>query len=317
MQPRKRVPPARHAQAISVEVEDSRSDPQGAGRQWLGPWPGHGAAQAARARCRCRPPRRWRGSSPSRDGGGQPRKRPGPPTSLRVRDGPRVLAVDAFSGPGRPEPVHDLQLLDDRSRYLLASHVAPGERAADACAWSARIERFQVPCLLLSDNGTAFNQTEWVVAASSSTTRGLGTHDHGAHQKGGRVYAERWLRKQRAPERAAAGRLDRIYTAAHIWAATSQVCRGRSLSRCHHTPDQPPPMLHETSTTEASSASRVDHARLATHRHPRHRLTSARPSTSSTPRHPHQHRHPHPRQGLLRQRTAARWRPTTQTSRLT
>jgi putative transposase len=51
------------------------------------------------------------------------------------------------------------QLLDDHSRYLIASHVAPGERSVDAITVvRSGIERFQVPCLLLSDNGVAFNR---------------------------------------------------------------------------------------------------------------------------------------------------------------
>lgn len=52
------------------------------------------------------------------------------------------------------------QLLDDRSRFMIASRVAAGgERAEDAIAVvTAGIGRFQVPRLLLTDNGAAFNQ---------------------------------------------------------------------------------------------------------------------------------------------------------------
>ena len=68
--------------------------------------------------------------------------------------------LDAFEWPladGTPSRV--FQLLDDCSRFLIASRVGPGERAEDAIAVvSTGIERFQVPCLLLSDNGSAFNQ---------------------------------------------------------------------------------------------------------------------------------------------------------------
>ena len=55
------------------------------------------------------------------------------------------------------------QVLDDRSRYLLATRVGPpgvGENATDAVAVveQAIAAAGQPPCLLLSDNGTAFNQ---------------------------------------------------------------------------------------------------------------------------------------------------------------
>lgn len=51
------------------------------------------------------------------------------------------------------------QLLDDHSRYLLGSLVAPAETSQAAITLvRAAIGRFQVPCLLLSDNGTALNR---------------------------------------------------------------------------------------------------------------------------------------------------------------
>lgn len=51
------------------------------------------------------------------------------------------------------------QLLDDCSRYLLASLVAPAETSQAAIAVTrTAIEAFQVPCLFLSDNGTALNR---------------------------------------------------------------------------------------------------------------------------------------------------------------
>jgi len=51
------------------------------------------------------------------------------------------------------------QLLDDCSRYLLASHVAPAETSAAAIAvMQSAIGAFQVPCVFLSDNGVAFNR---------------------------------------------------------------------------------------------------------------------------------------------------------------
>lgn len=67
-------------------------------------------------------------------------------------------AFDWFLADGSSVAI--FQLLDDKSRVLVASRVAEGERSADAMAVvRAGIDRFQVPCLLLSDNGTAFNQT--------------------------------------------------------------------------------------------------------------------------------------------------------------
>lgn len=52
------------------------------------------------------------------------------------------------------------QLLDDKSRFVVASHVEIGETSAGAITvLDKAIEIFQVPHLLLSDNGTAFNQT--------------------------------------------------------------------------------------------------------------------------------------------------------------
>jgi transposase InsO family protein len=52
-----------------------------------------------------------------------------------------------------------LQLTDDKSRHPIATRACPGERAVDAMAVVATgIERFQVPCRLLTDNGSAFNQ---------------------------------------------------------------------------------------------------------------------------------------------------------------
>lgn len=52
------------------------------------------------------------------------------------------------------------QLLDDCSRQILVSRVAHGETAADAIVVvDDAIAAHQVPCLLLTDNGTAFNAT--------------------------------------------------------------------------------------------------------------------------------------------------------------
>lgn len=52
------------------------------------------------------------------------------------------------------------QLLDDCSRLLIASRVASAENAEDAIAvFDQGVAAHQVPCLLLTDNGVAFNQS--------------------------------------------------------------------------------------------------------------------------------------------------------------
>lgn len=52
-----------------------------------------------------------------------------------------------------------LQLTDDKSRHPIATRAAAGERAAEAIAVvRVGIDRFQVPCRLLTDNGSAFNR---------------------------------------------------------------------------------------------------------------------------------------------------------------
>jgi putative transposase len=101
------------------------------------------------------------------------------------------------------------QLLDDHSRYLIASHVAPGERSVDAITVvRSGIERFQVPCLLLSDNGVAFNrdrlghQTQLVALLTSLGCRPItGRPGHPQTQgKDERVHQtlQRWLRARPA-----------------------------------------------------------------------------------------------------------------------
>lgn len=91
----------------------------------------------------------------------QPRKRPR--ASYRRFEFSLVhecWQLDAFEwhlADDRPCAV--FQVLDDCTRYLLASRAAPGERAEDAIAVvSKAIAEFQVPRLLLSDNGVAFNR---------------------------------------------------------------------------------------------------------------------------------------------------------------
>ena len=52
------------------------------------------------------------------------------------------------------------QLLDDCSRLMIASRVALSENADDAVAvFDQGVRAHQVPCLLLTDNGVAFNQS--------------------------------------------------------------------------------------------------------------------------------------------------------------
>ena len=73
--------------------------------------------------------------------------------------------LDAFEWPLTPTRSTCViyQVLDDRSRFLLATRVGPpgvGENATDAVVvvQQAIAAAGQPPCLLLSDNGTAFNQ---------------------------------------------------------------------------------------------------------------------------------------------------------------
>jgi transposase InsO family protein len=52
-----------------------------------------------------------------------------------------------------------LQLTDDKSRHPIVTRACWGERSVEAmAALAAGIDRFQVPCRLLTDNGSAFNQ---------------------------------------------------------------------------------------------------------------------------------------------------------------
>ena len=71
--------------------------------------------------------------------------------------------LDAFEWPlGDGSTIaHTYQVLDDCSRYLIATRVALSENSADAIAVvdQAIATAQQPPCLFLSDNGSAFNQT--------------------------------------------------------------------------------------------------------------------------------------------------------------
>ena len=79
-----------------------------------------------------------------------------------------------------------LQVTDDRSRFPIATLAAPGQRAEAARAViAAGIDRFQVPCRVLTDNGSAFNSTrlgrrtalvDWLESLGCRpVTRGAGT----------------------------------------------------------------------------------------------------------------------------------------------
>lgn len=141
----------------------------------------------------------------------QPQKRP--KTSYRRFEFALVhqcWQLDAFAwalADGTPAAV--FQLLDDHARYLIASHVASGETAAGAMTVvNLGIERFQVPLVLLTDNGVAFNLTRiGKLTALVTMLQALGcrpiTGKHGHPQTQGkdeRVHAtlQRWLRARPA-----------------------------------------------------------------------------------------------------------------------
>lgn len=71
--------------------------------------------------------------------------------------------LDAFEWPlgDGSSSAHIYQVLDDCSRFLIATKVAGSENATDAIAVvdQAITTAQQPPCLFLSDNGSAFNQT--------------------------------------------------------------------------------------------------------------------------------------------------------------
>lgn len=103
-----------------------------------------------------------------------------------------------------------LQLTDDKSRFPIATRAAVGERAEDAIAVvRTGIERFQVPCRLLTDNGAAFNRdrlgkkTQLVLWLESLGCRPVtGSPGHPQTQgKNERAHQtlQRWLRAHDAP----------------------------------------------------------------------------------------------------------------------
>jgi transposase InsO family protein len=214
MRPRPRVAAGRHPQAISAEVEELavRIRKELADAGWdhgpvtvrhrlsqLGVAP---PAASTLARLFTR-----RGLvSP------QPQKRPR--SSYRRFQFAAVhecWQLDAFQTPladGTSCVVY--QLLDDRSRALLASHVTGTETAEGAIAVVDKaIRAHQVPVLLLTDNGSAFNQTRRGLSSQLVTHVQLlgvraitGRPGHPQTQgKDERVHqtTQRWLRARARP----------------------------------------------------------------------------------------------------------------------
>jgi putative transposase len=90
----------------------------------------------------------------------QPQKRPR--SSWRRFEAAQVhhrWQLDSFAWPlAGGEAAVVFQMLDDRSRALVASRAASGETSEDAVAvFTTAVADFQVPCELLTDNGTALN----------------------------------------------------------------------------------------------------------------------------------------------------------------
>lgn len=121
--------------------------------------------------------------------------------------------LDAFEWPLADGTIATVyQVLDDHSRYLIASHVAPSENVADALVVldKAIAAAGQVPCLFLSDNGTAFNQdrrgrtTKLVARLRALGCKPItGKPGHPQTQgKNERIHqtTQRWLTAQEAPQ---------------------------------------------------------------------------------------------------------------------
>lgn len=142
----------------------------------------------------------------------QPQKRP--KTSWRRFEAATVhecWQLDGFDWPladGTEFTV--LQLIDDKSRFPIATRAAAGERAEDAIAVvRAGIERFQVPCRLLTDNGSAFNQDRlgkktqlvgWLESLGCRPVTGSPGHPQtqGKDERAHRTL-QKWLRAHPAP----------------------------------------------------------------------------------------------------------------------
>jgi putative transposase len=143
----------------------------------------------------------------------QPQKRP---RSSYRRFGAAMVhqcwQLDAFEWPLKDGSLCTVfQVIDDRSRMLLATHVARGETAAGALAViDEAIAAYQVPQMLLTDNGAAFNTdrrgttTQLVAYLRSLGCRPItGRPYHPQTQgKNERVHGttERWLAAQPEPE---------------------------------------------------------------------------------------------------------------------
>lgn len=214
MQPRPRSEGGRHRQAIPVEVEELavRIRKQYADSGWdhgpvtvahrLGELGIRAPAASTLARVFTR-----RGMVTP-----QPQKRPR--SSYRRFQFAAVhecWQLDAFAWPLANDTTCVVyQVLDDRSRFLLASHVSSTETAHGAIrVIDKAIAAHQVPLMLLTDNGSAFNQTRRGV--SSQLVDHL--HDLGARAitgrpghpqtqgKDERVHQtiQRWLRAQPRP----------------------------------------------------------------------------------------------------------------------
>ena len=121
--------------------------------------------------------------------------------------------LDAFEWPLLDGSIRNVyQVLDDCSRFLIASHVTRGETAAGAIAVTEKAiaAARQAPCLFLTDNGTAFNTTrrgrssQLVVHLEQQGTRAItGRPGHPQTQgKDERVHqtTQRWLRARAHPE---------------------------------------------------------------------------------------------------------------------
>ncbi len=143
----------------------------------------------------------------------QPGKRP--KTSWRRFEAAAVhecWQLDGFEWPLADGTVFTvLQVTDDKTRFPIATRAAPGERAKDAITViQAGIDRFQVPCRVLTDNGAAFNQerigrrTKLVTKLMDLGCRPVtGRPDHPQTQgKNERAHQtlQRWLRAQDPPQ---------------------------------------------------------------------------------------------------------------------
>lgn len=214
MLPRPRSSPVRHARAVAVEVEELavRIRKELTDEGWdAGPVTvGHKlldmgvAAPAASTLARIF----------TRRGMVVPQPQKRPKTRWRRFEAATVhecWQLDGFDWPladGTPFTV--LQLTDDKSRHPIATRAAAGERAEDAIAVvRAGIDRFQVPCRLLTDNGSAFNRDRlgkktqlvaWLETLGCRPVTGSPGHpqtqgkNERAHQT-----LQRWLRAHQSP----------------------------------------------------------------------------------------------------------------------